>query len=54
MDARLTGLAKKQGFTCSRYADDLAFSGSEHLHQGFVANARKTRVMRKGNQQRID
>ena len=67
MDARLTGLAKKHGFTYSRYADDLAFSGDDPAQvqllisratrivttEGFVVNGEKTRVMRKGNQQRI-
>ncbi|MDP1827002.1 MAG: reverse transcriptase family protein [Archangium sp.] len=67
MDSRLTGLAKKLGFTYSRYADDLAFSGddvaqvqvliqraSRIIHtEGFVVNGEKTRVMRRGGAQRI-
>ncbi|MFZ5440017.1 MAG: reverse transcriptase family protein [Myxococcota bacterium] len=67
MDARLSGLAKKLGFTYTRYADDLAFSGDDAkqvdalLHratriiatEGFVVNGEKTRVMRRGGAQRI-
>jgi retron-type reverse transcriptase len=67
MDARLNGLAKKLGFTYSRYADDLAFSGDDASQvqvlisratrivstEGFVVNGEKTRVMRQGNLQRI-
>jgi len=67
MDARLSGLAKKHGFTYSRYADDLAFSGDDVAKvqllinratriittEGFVVNGEKTRVMRQGNGQRI-
>ena len=67
MDARLQGLAKKLGFTYSRYADDLAFSGDDVKQvevllqrarrviatEGFVVNGEKTRVMRKGGAQRI-
>ncbi|MBL8923877.1 MAG: RNA-directed DNA polymerase [Myxococcaceae bacterium] len=67
MDARLSGLAKKLGFTYSRYADDLAFSGDDPkqvdvlIHratrviatEGFRVNGKKTRVMRRGAAQRI-
>lgn len=67
MDARLSGLAKKLGFTYSRYADDLTFSGDDAtqletlinratriIHtEGFVVNGTKTRVMRRGNSQRV-
>ncbi|MGV3619476.1 MAG: reverse transcriptase family protein, partial [Archangium sp.] len=67
MDARLTGLAKKLGFTYSRYADDLTFSGDDAkqldtlinratriVHsEGFVVNGEKTRVLRKGNAQKV-
>lgn len=67
LDARLAGLGKKLGFTYSRYADDLAFSGDEPkkvslligratriiTSEGFVVNEEKTRVMRQGNGQRI-
>lgn len=67
MDARLTGLAKKLGFTYSRYADDLAFSSDDPgqvpvlinratriIHtEGFTVNGEKTRVMRQGTGQRI-
>jgi hypothetical protein len=67
MDARLTGVARSLGFTYSRYADDLAFSGDdttkiEHVierasrvisSEGFVVNGAKTRVMRRGGAQKI-
>jgi RNA-directed DNA polymerase len=68
-DSRLAGLAKSAGATYTRYADDLAFSGSvlfersvdrfaTHaaailLEEGFAPNFRKTRVMRKGVRQRL-
>ncbi len=66
-DCRLGGLAKSVGATFTRYADDLAFSGSEDfermaerfsthvaaiLHEeGFGVNHRKTRIMRQGVRQ---
>lgn len=67
MDARLSGLSKKLGFTYSRYADDLTFSGDDAkqietllnratriIHtEGFVVNGKKTRVMRSGNSQKV-
>jgi RNA-directed DNA polymerase len=69
MDCRLAGLAKSAGAQYTRYADDLAFSGSEEFEQrvdrfsthvvailheeGFVANHRKTRIMRHGVRQQL-
>jgi hypothetical protein len=69
LDARLSGLAASSGATCTRYADDLAFSGDEvfgrsigrfrvHasaivLEEGFGLNMRKTRVMRQSVRQQL-
>jgi hypothetical protein len=69
VDCRLTGLAKSVGAEYTRYADDLAFSGSEALarrverfsthvaavllEEGFAVNHRKTRIMRQGVRQRL-
>ncbi len=69
IDRRLSGLAKKYGFTYSRYADDLTFSGNKealsHIgkilfavenivkEEGFVLHPDKTRVMKKGRQQEV-
>lgn len=69
MDARLAGLARACGARYTRYADDLAFSGNERfarsasrfrIHaaaiamlEGFAVNHRKTRIMRRGVQQRV-
>jgi RNA-directed DNA polymerase len=69
MDCRLTGLAKSAGAQYTRYADDLAFSGSEvferrierfstHvaailIEEGFTPHYRKTRVMRQGVRQHL-
>ena len=69
MDCRLTGLAKSVGAEYTRYADDLAFSGSElferrietfstHvaailIEEGFTVHYRKTRVMRQGVRQHL-
>ncbi len=68
-DRRLTGLAKVVGAQYTRYADDLAFSGSEAfghvverftlhvaailLEEGLWVNHRKTRVMRRGFRQQL-
>ncbi|MBL8228087.1 MAG: RNA-directed DNA polymerase [Bryobacterales bacterium] len=69
LDCRLAGLANAAGVRYSRYADDLAFSGGGAFvknvrrfavsvgsilqEEGFAANHRKTRVMRRGVQQRL-
>jgi len=65
LDCRLSGLAKSLELNYTRYADDLAFSGTRirgsflHLvggiilEEGFVANYRKTRLMRASTRQRI-
>jgi RNA-directed DNA polymerase len=66
MDRRLAGLARKHGFTYSRYADDLSFSGPaetvERLRalaetiiteEGFRVNAAKTRLQRRGGRQTV-
>jgi hypothetical protein len=67
MDRRLAGLARKHGFTYSRYADDLSFSGPEEktaeklralagkiiVEEGFQLNAAKTRLQRRGGRQTV-
>ncbi len=67
MDRRLAGLARQHGFSYTRYADDLTFSGEDlekvhalrHLagrvvrEEGFVVNRDKTRVMRRGSRQTV-
>jgi RNA-directed DNA polymerase len=68
-DCRLLGLAESAGAQYTRYADDLAFSGSEDfdrrverfaahvaaiLHEeGFAVHHRKTRIMRQGVRQHL-
>jgi retron-type reverse transcriptase len=68
-DCRLLGLAHSAGADYTRYADDLAFSGDEEfdrqaarfsihvasilLEEGFRANHRKTRIMRRGTRQSL-
>ncbi len=68
-DCRLAGLAKACGVEYTRYADDLAFSGSEDwersvdrfsthvaailFEEGFAVQHRKTRVMRQGVRQHL-
>jgi retron-type reverse transcriptase len=67
LDIRLSGLARKHGFTYTRYADDLTFSG-ESLDstlrildvaqrliaaEGFAVNTKKTRILRRSNQQSV-
>jgi len=67
VDCRLSGLSKAVGATYTRYADDLAFSGSEAvgrqierfsihvaailMEEGFSVHHRKTRIMRQGVRQ---
>jgi RNA-directed DNA polymerase len=66
LDARLTGIAQRYGFTYTRYADDLVFSHPDkeatagqlftRLRQiveeeGYVINDKKTRVMRPQHRQ---
>ncbi len=69
LDLRLEGLAKKYGFTYTRYADDLTFSATEidekkitallaYVEQvveseGFTLHPDKTHVMRTGSQQKV-
>lgn len=67
LDRRLAGAARKHGFSYTRYADDLTFSGPDvrEAHrlrrqvgrlvreEGFVLNAPKTRVMGKGARQLV-
>jgi hypothetical protein len=69
MDCRLGALAQSAGAAYTRYADDLAFSGSEEFEknserflvlvasilreEGFVVHHRKTRVMRQGVRQHL-
>jgi RNA-directed DNA polymerase len=69
LDARLTGLARRFGYTYSRYADDLVFShpdpsaalgaflGFVHeviASEGFTVNVDKTRVMRPQHRQTVN
>jgi len=69
LDKRLSGLAKKFGFTYSRYADDLSFSlphkTNENIarfcglvyqivgEEDFQINKKKNRFLRENNQQKI-
>ena len=69
VDCRLAGLAQSAGANYTRYADDLAFSGSEAfehcverfpthvaailLEEGLTVNHRKTRIMRQGVRQHL-
>lgn len=64
-DCRLTGLAAVAGVSYTRYADDLAFSGSKIsealflraaailLEEGFSVHHRKTRLMHRGVRQHL-
>ncbi|HWB02605.1 MAG TPA: reverse transcriptase family protein [Verrucomicrobiales bacterium] len=69
LDARLNGLARKTGWTYTRYADDLTFSASGETakqcgglltalrrfcaEEGFTVNEKKTRVQRQNTQQTV-
>lgn len=66
LDQRLTGLARKLGFTYTRYADDLTFSGDPDrvnallgaVHaivedEGFKVNTKKTHIMRRAGRQEV-
>jgi len=69
MDCRLAGLALAAGGVYTRYADDLAFSGTAAFErgverfathvaaiaeeEGFAVNHRKTRIMRRGVRQHL-
>jgi len=69
LDCRLDGLARRLNARYSRYGDDLAFSGDRDFaarsggflrlaavicaEEGFAVNRRKTRIMRRGDRQRI-
>src|SRR6185436_13747114 len=69
VDCRLAGLAQSAGAVYTRYADNLAFSGSEAfercserfsthvaaimLEEGLAVNHRKTRLMRQGVRQHL-
>jgi DNA gyrase/topoisomerase IV subunit B len=67
LDARLTGLAKRFGFTYTRYADDLSFSSESGrdvnalqwsvrkvlAEEGLAENTAKTRVMRASQRQEV-
>jgi retron-type reverse transcriptase len=67
LDRRMAGLAKSLQMNYSRYADDLSFSSDEPAvcarlikratsiieSEGFQVNEAKTRVMRRGQRQRV-
>jgi len=68
LDARMEGLANKQGFRYTRYADDLTFSSHNKdasvgallsavrkivAAEDFVVHPKKTRVMRRGSCQEV-
>ncbi len=69
LDKRLTNMSASQGFTYTRYADDLTFSASGNAtsqlcnilrhthniveHEGLTVHPNKTRVLRKSQQQEV-
>ena len=66
LDQRLSGLARSLGYTYTRYADDLTFSGPPNNvktllgavraivgDEGFRVHPKKTRIMRKGGRQEV-
>ncbi|MGD8588661.1 MAG: reverse transcriptase family protein, partial [Chromatiales bacterium] len=69
LDCRLQGVAERFGLAYTRYADDLAFSGSRELlrlapflralvgkialEEGFLINQRKTRLQTRAQSQRL-
>jgi RNA-directed DNA polymerase len=69
LDARLSGICRKLGWTYTRYADDLTFSTSGEAPQqigyllarvrhiardeGFAVNEKKTRMQRRNSQQSV-
>lgn len=67
LDHRFAGVAKKQGWTYTRYADDLTFSSRDGQNvnrilwqtrqiidnEGFVVHPDKVQVMRKGSRQEV-
>jgi len=67
LDRRLAGLARKHGYTYTRYADDLTFSGDDCQkiglfiaivsrivgEEGFEINREKTRVLRRSRRQLV-
>ena len=69
LDVRLQGLARKHGFSYTRYADDMTFSGDKTAREslrkllwgvqaivseeGFILHPDKTRIMNKGQQQEV-